>query len=344
MRHRLGILFMQIVRHLLGGLGGVLLSKKAAENLIAQRDSAVIELAAIENSNLTPGLVGIVVSKDRALQLYSLLATYRELVINPVSLTVIYTASTIEHENAYKEVEALTLKLHQDIEFIKESNGFRNTLLKILDKVQVKNIFFLVDDIVFIRNIDLAYASKLDTSRYVLSLRHSPHLNRSYTANRSQMPPQLLKFKDVQGLFEFRWFEEGCEWSDPWSVDGQILSTAEVRVISKVSNFSAPNSYEATLKSFNALCIERHGLCYFESKILNLPINRVQIECENLSGSVSPEYLLNQWHKGMMLDTSNLLTHIPLSPHEEHLIIFKIRPSELNPIEKQPVNEVGACL
>ena len=32
MRHRLRILFMQIVRHFLGGLGGVLLSKKAAEN------------------------------------------------------------------------------------------------------------------------------------------------------------------------------------------------------------------------------------------------------------------------------------------------------------------------
>ncbi|MBU3917614.1 hypothetical protein KKA14_18950 [bacterium] len=326
MRYRLRILFTRIARRLIGAIGGVLLSKQAAENLTTQRDLAVLELATIENRSLKPGLVGIVMSKDRALQLYSLLSTYRELVINPAPLTVIYNASTIEHANAYEEVKALIFETSQNIKFVEETDGFRKTLLKILDEVQVKNIFFLVDDIVFIRNIDLTYANTLDTSRYVLSLRHSPYLTRSYTGNRSQMPPKLSKFRAMQEMFEFRWFEEGSEWSDPWSVDGQVLSTAEVRIITKVSTFSAPNSYEAALKSFNTLCVERRGLCYSESKILNLPINRVQNECENLSGSVSPEYLLDQWCKGMMLDTSNLLTHIPQSPHEEHLVVFKIRP------------------
>ena len=333
---------MQIVRRLLDRVGGVLLSKKTAENLMTQRDRAVIALAAIENASLKQGVAGIVVSKDRALQLYSLLSTYRELVTNPAPLTVIFTASTIQHRNAYQEVTALILETNQDIKFIEEENGFRNTLLKILEEIQVKNIFFLVDDIVFIRKLDLGFASTLNTKRYILSLRHSPQLKRSYTANRNQPPPKMAKFEDERGMLEFRWFEQGCEWSDPWSVDGQVLSTAEVRAITKVSNFSAPNSYEATLKSFNALCIERYGICYLESKILNLPINRVQNECENLSGSVSSDYLLHQWGKGMMLDTSNFLTHIPRSPHEEHLIILKNRPLQLAKIEKQTLNDIGA--
>ena len=98
---------MQIVRRLLDRVGGVLLSKKTAENLMTQRDRAVIALAAIENAILKQGVAGIVVSKDRALQLYSLLSTYRELVTNPAPLTVIYTASTIEHRNAYQEVTSL---------------------------------------------------------------------------------------------------------------------------------------------------------------------------------------------------------------------------------------------
>ena len=334
MKYELRALFVQIVRQTIRTVGGVLLSKQAFHNLMTQRDCAVAELAAIENRNLETGLAGIVVSKDRALQLYSLLVSYHELVSNPAPLAVIYTASTIGHANAYEEVKTLILKFNKDIVFIKEFDGFKNTLIKTLDAVQAKNIFFLVDDIVFIRYVDLAFARIVDTSRYVLSLRHSPYLTRSYTANRRQMPPQLSEFKDVPGMLEFHWFEQGCEWSDPWSVDGQVLSTAEVRIITKISNFSAPNSYESALKSFNTLCVKRYGLCYLESKILNLPINRVQNECENLSGSVSPEYLLNQWNNGMMLDTTSLLTHIPVSPHEEHLITFKIRPDELIVIEK----------
>lgn len=334
MRYRLYILFTQIARYFIGLVGGVMLSKNSVNNLMAQRDCAVIKLAAIEKKKLKPGLTGIVVSKDRALQLYSLLSTYRELVINPAPLTVIFTASTIEHANAYEEVKALILEINQDVKFIEECDGFRNTLIKTLEKVQVKNIFFLVDDIVFIRNIDLDYASKLDASHYVLSLRHSPVLTRSYTANKKQLPPKLSNFKAVSGMFEFHWFEAGNEWSDPWSVDGHILSTAEVIAITKVSSFSAPNSYEAAMKSFNTLCVDRIGLCYFESKILNLPINRVQNECENLSGAVSPEYLLDQWQKGMMLDTTKLSIHIPQSPHEEHAIVFKMRLPRVNTTKK----------
>lgn len=111
---------------------------------MAQRDRAVITLAAIENGNLKQGVAGIVVSKDRALQLYSLLSTYRELVTNPAPLTVIYTATTIEHRNAYQEVTALILETNQDIKFIEEENGFRNTLLKILEEIQVKIYSFLL--------------------------------------------------------------------------------------------------------------------------------------------------------------------------------------------------------
>lgn len=320
------IVALQVLRWLLQTVGGVVMSQRAVSALTSQRDRAVAELVGIENSSLKPGLTGIVVSKDRALQLYSLLRTYRDLVSNPVALTVIYSASTAAHSEAYEEVEDLFLGVYPKIEFVRETNSFRATINHVLSKIQTKNIFFLVDDIVFIRNVDLAFAAELDTSRYVLSLRHSPALIRSYTANMSQLPPKLSGFSDAPELLQFRWFEEGNEWSDPWSVDGQILSTAEVRVMTRVSDFVAPNTYEAALKTFNSMCVERRGLCYLESKILNLPINRVQNEIENLSGAISPEFLLSQWKKGMMLDTLKLRSHIPRSPHEEHAITFRRRP------------------
>lgn len=328
MRNKFRLVVLRILRQLFRVVGGVVMSQRAANTLLSQRDRAVTELVGIESLNLKQGLVGIIVSKDRALQLYSLLCSYLELVSNPVELTVIYSVSTDAHSDAYKEVEELFSDKYPKVAFVRETDSFRATINSVLRTVQTKNIFFLVDDIVFIRNIDLAFATELDASRYVLSLRHSPVLTRSYTANVNQKPPTFSDFSDMPDLHQFRWFEEGNEWSDPWSLDGQILSTAEVRIMTRVSDFFAPNTYEGALKTFNSLCTARLGLCYSESKILNLPINRVQNEVQNLSGEISPEFLLSQWNKGMMLDTVELRSHIPISPHEEHAVVFKKRAIE----------------
>jgi hypothetical protein len=327
---KLHVTAVQVLRQLFRTVGGVLTSQRAYDELISQRDRAVMELVEHENLTLQPGLVGIVFSKDRALQLYSLLHSYRDLVSNPVALTVIYAASTAAHSEAYEQVKEFFSKACPTIDFVNETEGFRATLTAVLAKIQARNIFFLVDDIVFIRNVDLRFAAEVDARQYVLSLRHSPALTRSYTANMDQLPPALSNSSAFAEMLQFRWFEQGNEWSDPWSVDGQILSTAEVRVITRISDFVAPNSYEAALKSFNSLCTSRKGLCYLESKILNLPINRVQNENKNLSGKISPEFLLTQWNEGMMLDTRGLRSHIPLSPHEEHPAIFTKRPDRLD--------------
>lgn len=328
MRAKFRSVLLGLLRRALQLVGGVVMSQRAADELTLQRDRAVAKLAEIESADLEPGLSGIVVSKDRALQLYSLLCTYRELVEHPVALTVIYSTSTEAHSKAYKEVEGLFANGSLKVEFVKEAESFRVTINKILSRISTKNIVFLVDDIVFIRHVDLAFAAQLYTSRYILSLRHSPALTRSYTSNTNQRPPRLLEFSGNPELLQFQWFEAGHEWSDPWSLDGQVLSTAEVRAMTKVCDFVAPNTYEAALKTFSSMCTMRLGLCYSESKILNLPINRVQNEVANLSGEISPEYLLSQWNKGMMLDTEMLRSHIPRSTHEEYAVALKIRPDQ----------------
>ena len=67
----------------------------------------------------------------------------------------------------------------------------------------------------------------------------------------------------------------------------------------------------------------------------------MQNECDNLSGSVTPEYLLEQWNRGAMLDTESLLNHVPTSPHEEHLIRFKNRFHGSLPLGTQPITAEG---
>jgi len=306
--------------------GGVLLSKKIYQQILQQRRKATSILVEMERTKLRPGLACLIFSKDRPLQLFTLLHTYFESVKNPVPVTVIFDASNKEYETAYFEVAQLFSGHSVDVSFVKEEDSFRETLIRELDKIEVEALFFLVDDIIFIRPLDLSFVKELDPQRHVLSLRHSPHLRRSYTGNASVLPPAFSEVVGSQELLSFKWFEREYEWSDPWSVDGQFLSMAEVRVMTRISNFKAPNSYEVALKAFNDFALNRDGYCFKESKILNLPINRVQNEIPNFSGSVSCAYLLQQWNLGMMIDTQMFAHHTPISPHEEHLIQFKRRP------------------
>ena len=67
------------------------------------------------------------------------------------------------------------------------------------------------------------------------------------------------------------------------------------------------------------------GYCFAQSKILNLAINRVQNEIKNQSGEITPQFLLEQWNKGLKMDRSMFDSYTPISPHEEHVIQFRSR-------------------
>ena len=316
---------VNMLRRCIHVFGGILLSNKYYQRILLQRAHAIAELVAIEGINLNPGIACVVFSKDRALQLHSLLCSYFDCVENPAPIFVIYTVSNEAHAQAYLEVQSAFSSHPTAVTFVLEVVSFRDTLLDVLVNIHVASVFFLVDDIIFIRPLNLAIAAGIDPRFMILSLRHSPHLRRSYTMNENQQPPAFYPTKVSSDLLAFNWFEQGCEWSDPWSVDGQILSTAEVRVISRISQFNAPNSYESVLKTFNDIATGRGGACFKESIILNLALNRVQDESDNRSGNVSLDFLLEQWNKGMTMDASIFDDHIPLSPHEVHEIKFKIR-------------------
>lgn len=303
----------------------ILLSKFEYQSILLQRSAAVRELVDHADSRFHDGLTGIIFSKDRAFQLDALLESYFEKVMNPVNLIVLFKATNASHMRAYQEVMECYRNHNPAIQYVEEVDGFRGSLLQVLNNVRTKSIFFLVDDIIFINKVDLSIYSKVNPKTSILSLRLSPNLKRSYTMGRHLSPPNFSISTISAELLEFKWFEQSCEWSYPWSVDGNIYSTAEINVISQISKFYAPNSYEDALKLFKDIAIDRTGYCFKESKILNLAINRVQNEIKNQSGNITPEFLLEQWNKGFRMDRSKFHSYIPSSPHEEHMIKFRRR-------------------
>lgn len=312
-----------IANPLLNLFGGKIISNKEYNRFQTQLRYSIHKLIK-EQSKLhsVKGTTCLIFSKDRAIQLFALLETYLKFTSNKIPIFIIYNTSNNEHAHSYIELKNLFKKKIPRLKFIKENNSFRNTLLDFLTQIKTKNMFFLTDDNIFINKLDLNCLSSIDPQKKILSLRLNPEIEYSYTSRLKFKPPVFNLNKDYKNILEFNWFDKIGEWSDPWSVDGHLFSTAEILVLSKLSEFNYPNSYEGALKTFNFLIQDRKGLCFDNSKIMNIPMNVVQSEIDNFNDNISTEYLLNRWKNGYKIDVDSI-TNVKLkSTHQTQIIKF----------------------
>ena len=320
------LILKRYINKFFGFFDSELVSKRELIQYRLQLHNSINILIDREKKNYNDnGLSCIIFSKDRAIQLYSLIETYQKFVKNPVDMYVIYNTSSNDHQLSYIELSKMINNLPFNLYLIKENNSFRETLLDVFSKIKTKNFFFLTDDDIFIRNINFDDLLKINPQNTIVSLRHNPKITYSYTANAHFKTPTFNSYRANNDFNEFEWFKSGYEWSDPWSVNGQIYLTAEVSCISKISSYKFPNSYESALKFFNFMMIDRKGLCYNESVTMNIPMNIVQTEYKNLHGSVSSEYLLEYWKKGYKLDFDLLENSKINSTHVNKAVKFKKR-------------------
>jgi hypothetical protein len=270
---------------------------------------------------------GVVFSKDRPLQLDGLLRSYMAHAKVPAPLTVIYSSTTEGFGKAYVEVEAL--HAGGPARFLSEQDlgGFREALVSVLEGTNSSSVFFLVDDIVFTDPVDLGLLAWVAQAGMVPSMRLGLNLSRSYTLSRSQVLPPMkrlrLKLPDqaaelrVSDLVAWRWRSGELDWGYPLSVDGNVFKTAEIRACIESVRFSAPNSLEDALQSHLPRYARRWGVCYRKSRLVNIPMNRVQDEVANLHGDVHQDLLLELWNRGMALDTEALRGFRSMSAHQD---------------------------
>jgi hypothetical protein len=156
----------------------------------------------------------------------------------------------------------------------------------------------------------------------IVSLRLGSQITFCYTKQKAMHLPTLNPSKKQDDLLKFSW-EEGCyDWAYPLSVDGHIFPTSEILVAAKLLDYRAPNTFERALQMLTPLYQKRLGYCFESPRILNIPLNRVQDENDNLSGEISPEYLLAKWQAGLTLDFKTLSDTSTTSVHEERSISF----------------------
>jgi hypothetical protein len=270
---------------------------------------------------------------DRALQLHALLSSYKECVKHPAPLHLLFRATTHSHAAAYAEVlelhnDSIASVLRQD-----DTKSFRPLLVGLIRRLQSRNVFFLVDDIVFTESVDFEDWLSLNPRLCVPSLRLGQNLKWCYMENQPQpLPPLDFYSSSGESKLSWQWSDGKWDWNYPLSLDGHLFDIEEIRRLLDYLHFSSPNTFEASLQMANPFYINRKGVCYHKSKVVNIPYNKVQVFNDNRHGDVHQDDLLKAWHQGQQMDIRRLYGFSNQSAHQE----LAIQLVERTNIEKPP--------
>jgi len=239
----------------------------------------------------------IVFSKDRAFQLDMFLRSFYKYVNNSNNLMikVLYTYSNNEYKEGY---ETLIKKIYNQRKIrFKLEKDFKSDLLSMIHD-QTYTVFFM-DDNIFVR--DFSFTSTVDDRRQdlmtsnleilCLSLRLNNYLDYCYPA---QLEIKKKPIFDQNNCFE--WKDLDPDYGYPMSLDGHIFRTDEILPLLKELNYKNPNSLEGQL-ALNPIDKPKI-LCYPNSIIINLAINRVQTNNFNHCGDIDTSKLNKRFLAG----------------------------------------------
>lgn len=261
----------------------------------------------------------IIFSKDRPLQLNLLLESLFHNVEGLYKIKILYSASDDSFKHAYTELKEFHCQ-NEFLTFFKEEISFKHSLVNVFKMVESRNVFFLVDDIIFKEKIDLSSLININKAKYVFSLRNGLNLNFSYVVQKEQPVPNYVKYNTE--LITWNINESILDWAYPLSVDGHLFSYQEVFFWVNYLEYSAPNTFEMKIQFFNFLYKRKKGLCFEKSIIFNNPCNKVQSEVNNLHGTIHQDKLLEFWNLGLKIDYNLLKNYLNCSVHEE--VQFKL--------------------
>jgi hypothetical protein len=251
----------------------------------------------------------VVFTKDRACQLESLLRSIGDhCTPQPETVTVVYKATTEEFAEGYRRVRDTA---PPGCVFFEEHH-FRADLISLVKQLDDDAfIMFLVDDNIVFRPVDLnplfdAYASH----HLFISLR----ADRNYKGYR----PAFLKENQV---LEWNWTfrkPRRTVWNYPFSLDGNIYRTRQLKGILPHVSFKAPNSFESGLHGKRRnwrFWGKNRALAPANAAVFNNPLNAVQTEGATWHGDCAIEVLNGKFLDGFRLDNQHLYGVQPTGVH-----------------------------
>lgn len=266
----------------------------------------------------------IIFSFDRPLQLYALLESTEHYVRNLGDIHVIYRSSNERYERAYQEV----FKRFAAIVPVRQGDNpaadFKALTLRSFNTTSHDYVIFAVDDIVVQDYIDCAHCiDALDKSdAYGFYLRLGKNISHCYMLNTAQRVPHLTKVYD--GVYAWTFNGGEYDWHYPNTVDMTLYRKKDIKHDLVSLHYKAPNSCEGAWAAVGHRVMSKKGLCCEHSKIVNLPLNKVQTEWTSNrdENSISPADLLEIFERGLKLDIKPLHAIDNRSPHMAYAPTF----------------------
>jgi hypothetical protein len=242
------------------------------------------------------------------------------------NITIIYTYSNDKFKQGYDKL----INKYQEFNFVLQTD-FKQHVINAVDTSFQYTTFF-VDDNVFISkfafNDNEFYFFQRNPEVICLSLRLNTHITYSYTLDKNINPiPQLTPGSNI---YMWEWKKYDIDYKYPMSTDGHIFRTIDILGLLKALDYSGPNLLEGKL-SQNPIN-KTFMISYKESKITNVPCNRVQEVSQNLFGqqyNISAEILNEYYLKGLVISLENFNNLKVYSVHNEVQFKF-IKEDDIN--------------
>ncbi len=282
----------------------------------------------------------VLFSYDRPLQLYSFLESVKKYIFGIEEIHVIYRVSNNEFESGYDIVK----KDFADVIFHKQlkADDFKPLTLESIFNNGSRYIIFGVDDIIVKDYVNLGtcinYLEKSNSYGFYLRMGKNivecymhfneptpvPKMNQISPpvtlseARRAQSngSPEYLLTNVYNGVFQWSLNDGKGDWKYPNNLDMTIYRKSDLKQLYNY-NFQNPSALEAVWAD-NANYNQR-GLCFEQSKIVNLPLNLVIDEARNLdnrnSSLFNTKELLDKFMSGFKIDINKFYRINNLAPH-----------------------------
>jgi len=262
----------------------------------------------------------IIFSFDRPMQLYALLESIQTRWTGISHATVLYRASNADFEKAYQT----TLQDFSHVTFQRHfgKHDFQNITTDIIRKSQSTHLFFGVDDIIVTDECDLEECLHTleTTNAYCFALRLGKNTTECYTCNLITPNPTFNALDN--SILSFQFGESKGDWDYPNSLDMTIYRrNTVIDFINGNYEWAHPNFMEGQWACIAPKNVT--GLCCMQSKIVNIPMNVVNVDWESRNmKNYSTHELVALFNDGYRIDINCVYKYLPRAPHEEINLTF----------------------
>ncbi len=267
----------------------------------------------------------IIFSKDRPMQCHaaieSLFQYCADIRYNHIEVAILYDASNDKFSEGYGRLKN---EVPRKIQFLKQTN-FKQDLLNLL--YSFDHVFFVVDDNQFVSGFSVMNQIKIleeHSNAISFSSRMGRNIDYCYPVDKPQNLLYDFYYLD-DNLLLIGWDSQVLDWNYPMDLSSSLYRLDDIKEVLNKYNYNNPNELEYYLDYLKHTFDKPFFGCYAQSVAFCNPINKVNANNRNRSGtnsSYSTEELLNKYLEGYKINIEKFENFIPNSPHQEVEIEF----------------------